>query len=57
MIRQETIIKRMILKTALSLLFVTFTLCSQHSNTDVIWTCPALVEGRAVIPFSKLMDF
>ena len=32
-------------------------MCSQHSNTDVIWNRPALVERRAVIPFSKLMDF
>ena len=37
MIRQETIIKRMILKTALPLFFVTTCcLCSKHSNAVVI---------------------
>ena len=52
MIRQETIIKRMILKTALPLFFVTiYCLCSKHSNADVILDrqkpLPSL-EGRDI---------
>lgn len=52
MIQQETIIKRMILKTVLPLFFATiYCLCSKHSNADVILDCqkplPSL-EGRDI---------